>query len=636
MINKNDAQAHNINMIDTQTTLTDAKQERIAQIKALLPNVINSDNQIDLKALQDLVGAENTTSNNQGYELTFAGKGLARAKADQETTKELKTELKQSKKFDTTDNVIIRGDNIDSLKILYKNYHNKIKMIYIDPPYNTKSENFIYKDNFKQSDSKLIKEFGLGEDTTNFLDNVYGTRSHSGWLAFMYPRLMLAKELLKEDGVIFISIDDNEQANLKIMCDEIFGEENFVGKIIHKNNSSKNQAKLLSISTEYLFCYTKSLEKLKTIEWKVKKKGARDIEKLFNQLKNKGLSLEEISSEIKDMYKRPKYAHLSRWNKIDEKGVFKDADLSREGGAKNYTIKNPHTGEDCIIPKRGWGKPYDELLRLQKENLIWYGDGTTPPRQYNYISSDSESVPDSFFYYDNSIDTRELKNTFGALVFENPKPKEMMMQLITMTQIKCNDLILDFFAGSGTTAHAVMQQNAEDGGTRKFILCQLDEAIDPNKSKPAYDFCIENGFEPVISSITIERVNRAGDKIKADNPDKNIDIGYKVFSHTEKPRIDYDDAQQSFHIVNQRAETIDTLINMLVATCKPLDTKIDTIRENAIYKADNEIYITGKITPEELEPFKDLKLNIDALADIDLKDYLNLDLSYQDNMTVIY
>lgn len=255
MISKKEATEHNVNIIETDNTLKSEKQERIAKIKELLPSVINSDNQIDLKALHDLVGIENTTSNNQGYELTFAGKGLARAEADRETTKELKAEIEQSKNFDETGNVIIRGDNIDSLKILYKNYHNKIKMIYIDPPYNTKSENFIYKDNFKQSDSQLIKEFGLGEDTANFLDNIYGTRSHSGWLSFMFPRLMLAKELLKEDGVIFISIDDNEQANLKITCDEIFGEENFISNNIWiKKNSPQNDAKKISPSHDYIVC----------------------------------------------------------------------------------------------------------------------------------------------------------------------------------------------------------------------------------------------------------------------------------------------------------------------------------------------------------------------------------------------
>lgn len=170
-----------------------------------------------------------------------------------------------------TKNVVIRGGNLDVLKILKQSYFGKIKMIYIGPPHNTKSENFIYYDNFKQSEAELIENFGLDENTIDFLQNVYGTRSHSGWLAVMYPRLKLTRDLLKEDGVIFISIDDNEQANLKIMCDEIFGKENFIAHFIHKNNSSKNQAKLVSISNEYFYCYAKSKDSLKEPELEAQK-----------------------------------------------------------------------------------------------------------------------------------------------------------------------------------------------------------------------------------------------------------------------------------------------------------------------------------------------------------------------------
>lgn len=182
-----------------------------------------------------------------------------------------------------------------------------------------------------------------------------------------------------------------------------------------------------------------------------------------------------------------------------------------------------------------------------------------------------------------------------------------------------------------------MQLNAEDGGNRKFILCQLDEVIDPKKSKPAYDFCIENNFDPVISSITIERVNRAGDKIQLENKDKKIDIGYKVFSLIDKPKVNYDENHEPTFFLNRTRETaMDTLVNMLVATCQTLDTKIETIKENAIYKANNEIYVTGTITADDLEDFKDLKINIDALANIDFTDYMNINLNFGDNMTVIF
>ncbi len=229
MINKEDAINKGINIIDASTSLGVQNQkttEIIEKIKKIVPNVINSDNVLNIKALSDLIDITKTTANNQGYELTFAGKGLAKALADIPTKKELKVEEKQSKNFNETGNIIIRGDNIDALKILKQNYYNKIKMIYIDPPYNTTSEQFIYKDNFKESDDGLIEKFGLNEDNINYLSNIYGTRTHSGWLSFIYPRLKLARDLLKDDGVIFISIDDNEQANLKLICDEIFQEDN--------------------------------------------------------------------------------------------------------------------------------------------------------------------------------------------------------------------------------------------------------------------------------------------------------------------------------------------------------------------------------------------------------------------------
>ncbi len=290
----------------------------------------------------------------------------------------------------------------------------------------------------------------------------------------MEKRLNLSKELLVRDGVIFMSIDDNEVFNLKLLSDKIFGENNFIGQLIPQNNSSKNQAKLLSISTEYILCYAKDKELLKNQAWRIEKRGANDIIHLFTKLKKMNLPIEEIESEIKDMYKRPKYAHLSRWNKVDNDGVFVDADLSREGGAKNYTIINPSTKEKCIIPPRGWGKSYEELINLQKSKLIWYGNPDTPPREKKYISIEENSVPDSFFYFDNATDTKLIKSIFGSLAFENPKPLEMIIHILKMIPKK-DAKILDFFAGSGTTAHAVIALNNRDNGNRKFILCTNNE-----------------------------------------------------------------------------------------------------------------------------------------------------------------
>lgn len=363
----------------------------------------------------------------------------------------------------------------------------------------------------------------------------------------MYPRLYIARELMREDSVIFISIDDNEQAQLKLLCDEIFGEENFIASYVHKNNSIKNQAKLVSVSTEHLLCYAKNSEILKKVEWRLNKKGAKDISKLFVKLKESGLDLDQIEQEIKTMYQRPKYAHLSRWNKVDNNGVFKDSDLSREGGSKDYTIINPETGEPCPIPNRGWGKSKDVLEKMQKQGLIWYGDPLTPPGGKDYINEDDLIVPDSFFYYDNSIDTRWIKSTFNALVFENPKPIEMIKSLLSMVGTQ-KGTILDFFAGSGTTADAVMRLNAEDNGERNFICVQLDELTYELDSKTGAKKAKKNSKEAFnagynsIFDITKERITKAKAEIIENNPDFKGDLSFKVFDITSdfRPAINDD------------------------------------------------------------------------------------------------
>lgn len=569
-------------------------------LKENYPTIIR-DNEININELKALAGLPVDEKVN-GYGLNFVGRNVARAKYAQKTEKELKVNQTLSKNFDTTQNLVLKGDNLESLKILKNHYAGKIKCIYIDPPYNTTSDQFVYPDKFDKEETEILGMYNLSEDEFARMDFSFKSKkSHSGWLAFMYPRLLLARDLLSKDGVIFISIDDNEQANLKLLCDEIFGEENFLAQIIHKNNSNKNQSKLMSVSTEYMFCYFKNKEAIKDVIWRVNKKGASDISKKFNELKNQGLSLEEINSEIKEMYKRPKYSHLSRWNKVDENGVFKDSDLSRENGPKNYTIINPNNGKECVIPNRGWGKSLDELKRLQEQNLIWYGDDNTPPGMKDYIGLEDVSVPDNFWYFDNSVDTKWIKETFSDLVFENPKPIDMIKQIIEVVSIK-SDIIFDFFAGSGTTGHAVMQLNAEDGGSRKFILCQIDEPI--SKDKPAYKFCVENNLPPVISSITIERLKRVGEKIAKQIEEENnkvglfeenkkqIDLGFKVFDSSEAPKLEMEDGKIVFP--ETITETLSRIYNMIftVGLDEPTQTP-EIVVEDSIYKIGANFYITN-------------------------------------------
>ncbi len=364
---------------------------------------------------------------------------------------------------------LIIGDNYDALRQLLITHKRAIDVIYIDPPYGCNS---------------------MGE----FADTNYENQiTRDNLLSMLDVRLKLAKKLLAHDGVIFVSIDDKNQAYIKCLMDDIFGESNFIGMAIHKNNSSKNQSKLLSVSTEYvlIFALDKSylLKQLpgKKDGWKMPKNGVEDVVSTYNKMKANGYTLDKIEEEIKDMYKRPKYSHLSRWNKVNDIGVFCDADLSRDGGPKDYTIINPDTGNPCVVPERGWGKSLEELQRLQNEGLIWYGDEATPPRMISYITGDDLSVPDNFWFYDNSPDVSMLnEQIFNTKMFSNPKPIDLIKHILTIIR-KPNAVVLDFFAGSGTTGHAVLDINRIDGGNRTFILCTNNEETEYTPNGVAYD-----------------------------------------------------------------------------------------------------------------------------------------------------
>ncbi|MCG8882984.1 site-specific DNA-methyltransferase [Tenacibaculum finnmarkense] len=528
-----------MNKIIPQTK--DITTENINKIALLFPQVItekedkngNTIKAIDFELLKQHLSKEIVEGADERYRLDWPGKRASILKANTPIDKTLKPDRESSVNFNETENVYIEGDNFEVLKILQESYLGKIKMIYIDPPYNT-GKDFVYKDNFKVSKDAYETQIGTEDKEGGklFKNTDTNGRFHSDWLSMMYERLLVARDLLTDDGVIFMSIDDNEVHNLRKIADEVFGEENFVAKYIHKNNSSKNQAKLVSVSTEYFLCFAKNKSELKNKLWRLQKKGAEDVVKMFRNLKKQNLAIKEIETEIKEMYKRPKYSHLSRWNKIDNLGIFVDADLSREGGSKKYTIINPETGEKCKIPNRGWGKSEEELLRLQDEKLIWYGSHDTPPRVKEYINPNDTVVPDNFWYYDNSVDTRWCKNEFGSLIFENPKPLEMMSSMIQMINIHNNGTILDFFSGSATTAHATMQLNAEDGGNRKFIMVQLPEETD-EKSE-----AFKAGYK-TITEIGKERIRRAGKKILEENSEKlkeretPLDIGFRVYKTSE-------------------------------------------------------------------------------------------------------
>ena len=626
MINKNEAIKNNIKVIDNSI-----KNELFENLKTNFPQTI-IEGKADLKAISLLLGLDKK-SDISGYELTWTGKGLSNALYSSPCNKELKLEeifsntdcknLNSSniemKDSNNPKNIIIRGDNLDVLKILKSAYSEKIKMIYIDPPYNTTNENFIYPDNFRQDYKKILEEVGLitidenGKEVESedlkFFKNIQGSRTHSGWLSFMLPRLKLARDLLKEDGVIFISIDDNEQANLKLLCDEIFGEDNFICNFIWKCRTSKQYSSVTaSIQTDYILCYGKNKNML-----------------LFNKIwgENDGLG-----------YKNPDN---------DPKGAWITSGLIRDDGRKKYKIITP-SGKEYY---EAWLYTEENMKKFRENGELWFGiDGDAKPRKKSYLKDFEGNITSNLLIGSeigtNEYGTNEVKGFFqNQPVFNNPKPTKLIKYLLQIsTSVNSNDIILDFFAGSGTTAQAVMELNAEDKGTRQFILVQIDEEIKEDKSKSAYDFCKKElkSENPVISDITIERVKRAAQKIIQSSKDNDLNLGFKVFTLEDKPEIIID-KDKNLKLINRRnLSVIDKVVNMFLISGKTLDKKIENIFDGKLYKCEDSFYLISfnKEILKYLIKTQNEYIFIDAYGDIELEDFLNLDAGFKERLKVVY
>ncbi|EAK1780233.1 site-specific DNA-methyltransferase, partial [Campylobacter coli] len=578
------------------------------------------DGQVDLKAIAMLLGLNNKEI--RGYELSFTGKALANALYDTPNTKELKFHKSLSKNFETTKNAIIKGDNLHALKLLKSAYYEKIKMIYIDPPYNTKNDKFIYNDDFVKEHKKLLIEVGLleiteegeeiGSEILNFFINAKGDRSHSTWLGFMLPRLKLARDLLREDGVIFISIDDNEQANLKILCDEIFGKENFISCFIWQKKSGGGQAKYFYEGHEYMLIYTKDKTNLNGL-FKFKEKPEINND-LIRKVHGKYTNNESIK-KILNLYPKDTVDHRNLM--FEELDIFLKENMISE---KKY---------NDIKSKIDSGEYFLQQYKDTKFHLICSYQDDNLSKMYSIFSG-----------HWTSDGNEEIESIFnGKLVFENPKPTTLIKEIF-FANTNQNDIILDFFAGSGTTAQAVMELNAEDNGNRKFILVQLDEKIDENKSKVAYDFCKnELGSEnPVISDITIERVKRAGEKILKENRDKNLDLGFKVFSLVEKPELTKDELNTLNLKYHENLSPYEKALNLALLNGKTLDKDLKMILKDKLYECEDCFYIVN--CDDEVLDFlrktQNENVYINGYDDINLEDYLNLESFLKERLKMVY
>ena len=487
------------------------EQTNLDKLRSVFPECV-SEGKLDIDKLLSLCG-EYIDNDFEKYKFEWKGKADCLRLAQKRSTGTLRPCPEESVNWDTTQNLYIEGDNLEVLKLLQTAYYRKVKMIYIDPPYNTGND-FVYADDFADPMARY-KE--VTQQTTKSNPETMG-RFHTNWLNMMYPRLRLAANLLRDDGVIFISIDDAELYNLKKICDEVFGEENYVATLVYDKNR-KNDAKYFSVGHEYMLVYFKSAATIyeKGIVLRATKEGIDEVKEEFQRLRtlynddwtkvNEGLKALYASWPADDPRKS-----LARFTRVDEKGPYRDDGNINwpGGGGPMYDVIHPITGKVCKKPVSGWRYPTPERLQeeIEKGHVVFGKDETTVPRvRMNLFEADKEVLRSVHFSYAQTATNEFVKIFDGKRVFENPKSIDDIKKLVEyITAKNDSDIVLDFFSGSATTAHAVMQLNAEDGGNRRFILVQLPELCD--EKSEAYKAGYKN-----ICEIGKERIRRAGKKI---------------------------------------------------------------------------------------------------------------------------
>ena len=539
----------------------DMTAQNIDRIAALFPNCITEmldeerstaekkmyKRAVNFELLKQMLSPD-VVDGDEAYEFTWVGKKAAIVEANKPIRKTLRPCVAESKDWDTTENLYIEGDNLEVLKLLQESYLGKVKMIYIDPPYNTGND-FLYRDDFAMSSDEYSEESGATDDAGNrmFKNTDTNGRFHSDWCSMIYSRLLLSRNLLTSDGVIFISIDENEVNTLKAICDEVFGASNFIAELIW-SAGRKNDSKYISVSHEYILCYFKDALWVKEhkILWREKKQGISDIYAEYEHLKKMyGEDCTSIEKELKGWYKSLPDGHPakdhSHYCRVDKNGIFFADNISWPGGGgPKYQVLHPVTQKPVKIPSRGWLTNEATMKEWIAQGRVEFGkDENGVPTLKSYLKDREYSVPYSVFYKDGRAASKRLATLMGDKVFENPKDEEIIQRIIQFCGTDDGDIILDFFSGSATTAHAMFLADAEQNKHRKFILVQLPETIDPQKeasekakkvAQNAVNLLDTIGVPHNICEIGKERIRRAGDKIKSESPmtTQDLDIGFRV------------------------------------------------------------------------------------------------------------
>ena len=539
-------------------------EEQLAALRDLIPEAF-TEGKVDFEKLRTSLG-DLADERPERYSFSWAGKRDAIRLLGTPSRATLILAKDESLEFDTTQNLFIEGDNLEVLKLLYKPYFGRVKMIYIDPPYNTGND-FVYPDNYTDPLDTYLQMTGQKDSDGNLLTSnpETGGRYHSAWLSMMYPRLFLARQLLRDNGVIFVSIDDHEVHDLRLLMNEIYGEENFIAQLVWEKGR-KNDAKLFSVGHEYVVIFAKSSATLRNlgVVWREPKPGAQEIWEKYQVLRQQiGGDDEKIEKAIQDWYKSLPETHpskkLSRYRHIDNWGPWRDRDISWPGGGgPSYDVIHPTTKKPCKVPESGWrfATPEEMQRQIRLGLVVFRQDHTQPPFRKAHLrplpdelmddegaAFDDENgfdeaaevgmqVMPSYLYKQSQVAVKYLRKLMGAKVFDNPKDHEILARLIRyVVSDDDNAMILDFFAGSGSTAEAVLQLNRQYKSSLKYILVQLPEPTPPksNARKAGY---------VTISELAMERIRRVVARMKKEREgqmalDTPEDLGFKVFKLAE-------------------------------------------------------------------------------------------------------
>jgi adenine-specific DNA-methyltransferase len=544
----------------------DIKKENIEALKKIIPEVF-TETKIDWEKLKAAIG-EDIEFKNERYVLNWAGKSDAFRVLQSPTTATLMPDKGESVNFNTTENIFIEGENLEVLKVLQKSYFGKIKMIYIDPPYNTGNDNFIYPDKFSETKEEYLSRIG-DKDETGYLtrEGLFRKNSkdsghyHSNWLSMMYPRLFLARNLLRDDGVIFVSIDDNEVHNLRLLMNEVFGEENFVASIIWQHSiQPKGYTDKFSVHHNYNLCYSKS-----------DKFNLKPLERTKEHNKN---------------YSNPDNDPNGPWRKGDVRNALFRKNLI-------YDIHTP-SGKIIKPPKNGWRWSKETINNKIKTGEIIFNKDESNIIRKIYLNKLEGRTPETIWFGKEVGTTREgineLKELFVNSPFDTSKPSGLIKRMLELSSSSNDDIILDFFAGSATTAEAIYIKNAEDKINRKYILIQIDEKIDENT--PA-GINADSYKLKTIAEIGKERIRRVIKKIKKEQDGKldldgnfeKQDLGFKVFKLQES----------NFKIWRTKIENEEQLVEQLQQHLEPLDenAKIEDVLYELLLKSG--VSLTAKI-----------------------------------------